>query len=233
MRKFAVLGAGAGGRAAAGDFTFKGCKVNLYNRSRRRIEVIMKKGGVHVSAAPGSGVRQGFAKLNKISANIADVLEEDVECIFVLTTANGHRSLAEACAPYLHEEQVIFFAPGYGGALECAQVFKDKKIEGVTIAESLSLFYACRAVGPAEVRVSRRIGPNLRASAFPSEKTLNVISQLKNLVSLIPAKNVLETTLMNLNPVIHPIPTILNIGQVESKPRAYEKAAYKVYYPYP
>jgi opine dehydrogenase len=221
MEKVAILGAGAGGRSAAVDFTTKDCKVNLYNRSTERIEAIMKKGGIEAKTNEKSGVRAGFAKLNKVTTNIAEALEQDVEIIFVLTIGNAHRDLIEASAPFLHEGQVIFFAPGNGGALECARILKDKDIGGVTIAESLSLFYGCRVTGPAEVTVTGRIGPNLRAAAFPAEKTMDVINKVKNYVPLIKAKNVLETTMMNPNPLIHPIPTLLNIGVAESNPEEF------------
>jgi opine dehydrogenase len=218
MEKVAVLGAGAGGRAAAVDFSSRGCKVNLFNRSKERIEAIIKKGGIEAKTSERSGVKAGFARLNKISTNISEVLEKDVECILVLTIANAHRDLIEASAPYLHRGQIIFFAPGNGGALECAHILKNKNIEGITIAESLSLFYSCRATGPAEVTVTGRIGPNLPAAAFPAEKTMDVINKLKDYVPLVRSKNVLETTLMNLNPLVHPIPILLNIGAVEAAP---------------
>lgn len=216
--KVAVLGAGAGGKALAAYLTAKGCKVNLYNRTRERIEDIIKRGGIEVSADEKSGVDEGFMRLNKISTNIEDILEEDVESIFIVTTANAHKDLIHTCIPYLREGQIVFFAPGYGGALQCAKIFRRERVEGIKIAESLSLFFVCRTAGPSKVRISAIMGPNLRAAAFPSKDTSEVIDKLKNYISLIPAKNVLETTLMNPNPIIHPLPMLSNFAQAELNP---------------
>jgi opine dehydrogenase len=57
-------------------------------------------------------------------------------------------------------------------------------------------------------------------AAMPSNKTAKVIDMLKNYFSIVPAKNALETLLLNPNPVIHPIPTILNISAIEKDPEA-------------
>lgn len=213
--KIAVLGAGNGAFALAGDLTFMGCDVNLFNRSMSRIEPIIKLGGLEVSTQPGIDVKSGFAKLNKITANIGEAMD-GVKLIFVTTTANGHGELSEAMAPYVRDGQTIVFIPGYGGSLECTKIFRDKGITAdVTLADSLTLFHGCRKESPTKVRVSVKL-KNQRIAALPSNRTKQVLTLLKPYYSVKESKNVLETMMLNPNPVIHPLPAVMNVGSIEA-----------------
>ena len=64
--KFAVIGAGHGGKALASHLAIKGFTVNLYNRTLSKIQPIRKLRGIELE-----GEVTGFGKLNIISVLIA------------------------------------------------------------------------------------------------------------------------------------------------------------------
>ena len=217
--KVAVLGAGSAGLATAAYLAIKGCRVNLYNRSEERLDSINKKGGIDLSAHPNAGVEEGFARLGKITTNLKEALE-GVDFVMVTTVANGHKGIAEACVEYLKKGQTIVFVPGYGGALECARIFEMRRMkEEICIADTMTLFFSCRTIGAAQVRVTFMMN-RLPLAAFPSRKTGVIVDELKKYLPVIPARDVLETALLNCNPVIHPAPTILNMATVEKNKNA-------------
>ena len=118
---FAVLGAGNGGLAVAGHLAIMGFRVNLFNRSEERLWGVQKTGGVAVE-----GVVEGFGKINLATTKIEEALE-DSEIIMVVVPATAHRYIAEQCAPYLKDGQIIVLNPGRTfGALELKQVLKSK-----------------------------------------------------------------------------------------------------------
>lgn len=56
----------------------------------------------------------------------------------------------------------------------------------------------------------------LLAATFPAKGSGDTLKTLKEVYpSVFPVSNVLETTLNNENPVVHPAATILNIGRIE------------------
>jgi hypothetical protein len=91
-----------------------GLQVNLYElpEFERNLDPIQERGGIEISGV----VRQGFARLNRMTTDIAGAVE-DVEYILVATQALAHERLAELCAPFAHEGQAIILFPGSGGAL--------------------------------------------------------------------------------------------------------------------
>src|SRR5690554_4633379 len=107
--KIAVLGAGNGGQAIAAYLAFHGKQVNLYNRSYGPIRKIKEIGGIYLE-----GVLKGFARLNKVSTNVAEVIE-NVDLVMIVTPAIAHRFLAKELAPFLQDEQKVVLNPGRTG----------------------------------------------------------------------------------------------------------------------
>ncbi|MBA4320781.1 MAG: hypothetical protein C0412_20515, partial [Flavobacterium sp.] len=117
--KFAVIGAGHGGLAMAGHLALMGFSVALYNRSEERLWGVKSMGGITLE-----GEIEGFAKIEIASTNIKDVIE-DAEIIMVVVPATSHEFIAEQCAPYLRDGQMVILNPGRTfGALEFKQVVR-------------------------------------------------------------------------------------------------------------
>jgi opine dehydrogenase len=99
-----------------------------------------------------------------------------------------------------------------------AKVFKDMGVEkDVTICETESLIYTCKITGPAQIFVKGK-KEKMLVSAFPATRNKTVIEDLKKIFpKFLAAQNVLETTLANVNPPLHPQSILLNMYRVERK----------------
>lgn len=121
--KYAVIGAGHGGKAMAAHLALMGFSVSLYNRSMSHIEVIKKRGGIELDG--DENVPHGFGKLSLVTDKIGDAIK-GVEVIMVVLPSSAHAEIAAAMAPHLKDGQIILLHPGRTcGALEVSKVIRD------------------------------------------------------------------------------------------------------------
>jgi len=211
--RIAILGGGNGAHACAAHLALKGHQVNMFElpQFESNIEAVIERGGIEISGS----VISGFAKLNKVTTNIAEAID-DVELIMQVVPAFGHRKFAETCIPYLKDGQYVVLNPGNGSSLEWYKILKDSAVKkDVKIAETHSLTYACRLQNPGHVQVNHAC-PKVWFAAMPSKDTSEMLALFKELYpSAVAAKNVLEAFFLNGNPIHHPTGTILNAGRIE------------------
>lgn len=250
--KFAVLGAGHGGRAIAAYLAIVGCNVNLYNRTPENIHIIQKSGGIFLTFAPyledyifpegierlepiprrehlltpktdrpvEEDVKQVFGKLNSITSNIEEAVK-DRDVIMVVVPATGHEFMAEQCAPYLRDGQVVLLNPGRCfGALEFYKIVYDYykgNPPDIAIAEAQTLVYACRRTKPRSVRVLG-VKLSVNVAAIPAYKTNEAVELLDDSYpQFTPTKSVMNTSLGNMGCVFHVPITILNATRIDRK----------------
>lgn len=211
-QKFCVLGAGHGGLAMAGHLAIKGFNVNLYNRKRTRIKPVIQRKGIKVE-----GEVQGFGKIELASTNIQECIK-GVDVLMVVVPAYAHPFIAEVCAPYLKENQVVILNPGRtGGALEFYNVLKQKKLKRFPfIAEAQTFLYASRALGPAHAKIFsiKNSVPLATLPAYWIPGVLKIINRA--FPQFIPGDNIFKTSFENIGAIFHPALTILNAGWIES-----------------
>jgi opine dehydrogenase len=119
--------------------------------------------------------------------------------------------------PYLADNQIVLLMPGNaGGALEFAKRLKENKTGGhPLLAEASSCLFACKKDGPGSVWV-RGLKQGLPVAAFPAKETDRVVKSLQEtFTEFSPASHVLETSLTNINHMVHPPGVLLNTGHVE------------------
>jgi opine dehydrogenase len=211
-RRWAVIGGGNGGQSAAGHLGILGFPVTLYDVVQDTVDAISHQGGVHVN-----GAVNGFGEVVLATTDIAAAIE-GADIIMVILPALYHRSVATNLAPHVKEDQIVFVHPGATfGAFEFKQVFREEGCsENIVVAEALSLLYACRLEKPGYASV-KGIKDNLGVAAIPAGKTAEVVEKLQEAFpTMIAGKNVLETSLCNLNALMHPGPTVLNVSMIES-----------------
>jgi opine dehydrogenase len=210
-QRFCVLGAGHGGLAMAGHLGIMGFKVNLYNRGRRKIRPVSHRNGIRVE-----GEIQGFGKIEHVSNNIQECIE-DADILMVSVPAVGHRYIAQNCAPYIRENQIVVLNPGRtGGALEFFNTLKEEGLkEFPFIAEAQTFIYASRAIGPAHARIFsiKNSVPLATLPAYWIPGVLKVIHRA--FPQFVPGDNVFKTSFDNIGAVFHPALTILNAGWIE------------------
>lgn len=212
IRTIAVLGAGNGGCAAAADLSLKGYEVRLYSRSESTLRPIRERDGIEIVEAG----KQSFGRPQLLTSIIAEAVA-GADLIMVAAPASAHRELAVGLAPHLKEGQIIFLNPGHtGGSLHLAAVLAAQGgAAKIRICETVTLTYICRLTGPARVEVYRRT-THLRCAAFPGKFTPELIGEMKKIYpNIVPAENVTETGLSNINAIMHPAGMLGNAGRIE------------------
>jgi len=209
----AVLGAGNGGHAVAANLSLSGFKVNFFELPQfaESFEKVLRTREIRIEGVSVDGT----AKLNLATVDIRQAIK-DVEVIFVITPAFGHQVMAEVCAPFVQDGQIIVLMPGSGGSLQFAKIFRQKRIRReITFAETCTLPYGARLKGPGHVSVLIN-AVLVPTGVFPSQKTDDVIPKLKEFYPVLtPAKDVLEAAINNPNPVVHPVAVLLSATRIE------------------
>jgi len=211
MKRVAILGGGNGGHAIAGDLTLKGFDVTLFSRWPEEFKPLRDQGGIFFTDSSG----ERFVPFNGVCEKIEEALD-GAEMILFTVPAIAHDYYAEACAPYLKAGHVVVLNPGStGGALVFRRRLKEmgSKWDG-PVCETNTLTYICRLSGPARVKVTSRT--RVQFAALPGRETRECFQAFKELFpDAVERRNVLETSLTNINAILHPPGMILNAGWIE------------------
>jgi opine dehydrogenase len=213
---FAVLGAGNGGYCTAADLTLRGYEVRLFETPAfaQNLDPVLQTGGIALRGVAG----EGFAQPALVTTDIKAALV-CADIVFVITTAQGHKTIAQVCAPHLSEGQIVVLVPGcVGGVLEFHhELVRQECTSRVILAETTSLMYAVKKENGNGVW-ARGIKDYLPLAAFPAIHTGEVIDKLLPIYPQItPARHVLDSSFNNLNHVVHPPGALMNLGFVENK----------------
>jgi len=212
--KIAVLGSGAGGTAVAFDWSVHGHDVFLFDFDRfpDNVRQIAATGRIEAE-----GDLEGSAPVAYSGHQIETVMS-GAAIVFLVGPAFATRPFAAACAPYLEVGQEVVVCPGStGGAL----AFKHEAGLGVDsdkfrVSETSTLPYAVRLTDPGHIRVFLKLTGGFFVATLPARQTERTLELLQEVYpGLEPARNVLQTTLQNANPVIHPVVTLLNTALLE------------------
>ncbi len=207
----AILGAGNGGIAAAADLGVRGFRVALCNRSRERLEPFIRLGGVEMTGALG----ETTVRVGRITTDVADAVR-GADLIMLTVPAHGQEYYAEALASVIEPPQlVVLNSSNTGSALHVARILASRGAPPVPVAELNSLTYICRMASPTRVNIT---GParTIRMGVLPTAATAEAFARLARYYPQAqPASSVLETSLMNLNAVLHPPGMLMNAGWIE------------------
>jgi opine dehydrogenase len=208
------LGSGNGGCAVAFDCASHGHSVNLFDFTRfsDNIRKIQETGGIYAE-----GALEGFASIQYAGHDIERVLDR-AEIIIAVGPAYSTQPFAKACRPYLQNGQIVLICPGScGGSL----AFKNGaglsiRDSATVVAETSTLPYAVRLVEAGKIRVFLKLRGGLFVAAVPASNTDKVLRSISDVYpAMARAKNVLQTSMQNGNPVIHPTVTLLNAALLE------------------
>lgn len=218
-KNIAMIGAGNGGRAMAAHFTRCGASVNLCDLFPEYIQEIKKGGGIHLEEQDSSQ----FFPLKNITENIGEAVR-DVKMVIVVTPAFTHKMIAEACADYLKDGQILVLNPGRtAGALEFYNCLRDNGChKDIIVAETQTLIYSCRRVGGTKVRIYG-VKDSVDISSIPGNRIDEVIEALHPYYPQFkPTKNALQTSLANIGAMFHPLPILMNVGRIETDERGFK-----------
>jgi opine dehydrogenase len=212
-RRYAVIGAGHGGKAMAADLAARGFSVNLYNRTPEHITEIVLRREIELECEDGT---VHACRLDVVTSDISEALD-GADVILVVLPASAHRDIARLCATRLRSGQIVVLNPGRtGGALEFRRILNQMGCAGdVIVAETGTFLFVSRSTGPAQARIFRRKNA-IPLAALPAIHTNQVLEVVHDaLPQFIPAVNVLYTSLDNMGAVFHPALTLLNAGWIE------------------
>jgi opine dehydrogenase len=214
-KKIAVIGAGNGGTAIAGDLTLAGheCRLFEFEQWAENVNAVNAQGGIKVTGV----AHTGFAKVALATTDLRAAVE-GAELIMVATQALTHTLVAEALAPLVCSGQVIILWPGSGGTLEMRRIFDKKRVKAdVILAEGATLPYCCRRLeGPGTVNIHRIDGPRNYVAALPASRTPQLMDALQGVYDTVaPARSIIEPALYNPNIIVHPVGALFNMGRIE------------------
>lgn len=215
-KTIAVIGAGNGGCAIAGDMTLAGheCRLFEFPEYADNIAPMQATGGIEVTGI----ARTGFARLALATTDLAAAIE-GADVIMVATQALTHERVGRELAPLLREGQAVVLWPGSGGTLAVRAVWDELGMDApVLLAEGVTFPYCCRRLeGPGTVNIHRIDGPNMLFAALPASDTPAAIAALKGTYAEMvkPGRTILEPALYNVNIIVHPVGALLNMGRIE------------------
>ncbi len=209
MVNVAVLGGGNGAHAAVADLTLKGFRVSLFSRWPEELRAIDERGGIDLIDQEG----EHFVPFNRICGSIREVME-DAEVILITIPAIAHEYYAYACLPHLKKGMIIILNPGStGGALAFKKILKENGMD-MDVCETNTLTYICRLIGPSRVKVTSR--SRVQFASIPGKKTEKYFDLFRAIFPEgLKSNNVIETSLTNINAILHPPSMILNAGWIE------------------
>lgn len=208
---FAIVGNGPGGCAAAAVMAELGHDVRLYGRSVDKVRALSK--GLTI-------IEDDTPRTITIVRHTADLSAavSGARNVVVMVPTSAVPAYATKLAPLLGPDSRVLLAPGHtGGALafRTALLRARPELDRVPVAETYTLPFITRMTGPTEVTVWRRMS-NLLTGVLPHTETESVVEVFRRGFSnLIPASSILETSLTNLNAIMHPPGMIGNIGWIE------------------
>ena len=209
-----VLGAGAGGTAVAFDCASYGHDVRVFDFEQfpDNIAMIAEQGGINAE-----GDISGFGPIAYSGHDIDEALQE-AELIYVVGPAYSTEPFGEAVAGKLNAGQTVIVSPSScGGALAFKRAaglaLND---ESVRVAETSTLHYAVRLTEPGRINVFLKLKAGNLLAALPRSHTSDILELIADVYpSMEPAESVLQTSLQNANPIIHPAVTLSNAARIE------------------
>ena len=209
-----VLGAGAGGTAVAFDCASHGHDVRLFDFEQfpGNVAKIAEQKGIHAE-----GDIAGFGPIAYSGHDVDEALR-GAELIYVVGPAYSTEPFGDAVAGKLVAGQTVIVSPSScGGALafkRAAGLALDD--ESIRVAETSTLHYAVRLTEPGKIRVFLKLKAGNLLSALPGQHTDDILKLIADVYpGMEPAKNVLQTSLQNANPIIHPAVTLSNAARIE------------------
>jgi len=209
-----VVGSGNGGLATAFDFACHGHSVRLFDTPHfpDHVAEVADAGGIHAT-----GEIEGFAKITYSGHDIEAALD-DAELVVLVGPAYSTEHQAAVVAPHVVPGQAVLICPA-----SCAGALTFKRIAGlaladesITVGETSTLPYAVRILAPGRINVFHKLGGGVYVAGLPRSGTGRLLAMIQDVYPAAEAADsVLQTTLQNGNPVIHPAVTLLNAALIE------------------
>ena len=200
--KVAVLGSGNGGCAAAFDWAFHGHQVSLWSFTDHghNVEEIAEAGSITCT-----GDLEGTAPI--------------AYSVLMVGPAYATEHFGRELKGRLNPEQALIVMPGSClGAVVCKNALGlPLTADSPLVGETSTLPYGVRVDAPGHIHMYNKVDGGMWVAALPGTGTPRLVELLRQVYpGMEPARSILQTSLQNGNPVIHPAVTLCNASRIES-----------------
>lgn len=215
--KVAILGAGHGGVAMAGDLTLAGHEVRLaaVPEHAGNLKLLQAFGGIMVEGVTSSGAPVGFARPAMMTTDVAAAIR-GARVIMVVVPAFGQDAYMRLIIEHGEKGQLVVFNPGKFGTLSFAKMLKETgRRDDFLIGETESFIFAAKTKGMGHVNI-KATKSELPYAALPANRTAEALMILTDLYpQMSPSMGVLQTSIDAPGLIIHPITTLMNMSRIE------------------
>lgn len=229
-RPIAVLGGGNSAFATAAALALAGHQVSLFEAPEcsESVRPIQTNRRITLDASGIDGAPHGTAQLDVVTTEPEEALV-GAEVVFFVVPAFAEERFTELCLPFVNPAQlIVFFCGNLGSALAFAhRALQAGERALPMIVETDGLYYGGFKSDERGVRLTG-LKAGLCAAAFPAPQTDNALERLNEIFpgyTFGRARNVIETGMRNMNPMLHPAISILNAGRTtpDGEPFLYYK----------
>lgn len=207
--RVAVLGAGAGGAAAAADLTLRGHAVRLWHPRVPRLESFRATGVVRYEGVLG----EGAAVLETATTDLTDALE-GAEAAVLTLPAVVRETVVDAWIASRARTPLVLDPGHTGGALHWAALLRRAGAELPPLAAFSTLTYVARSHEPGSVSVTGVASRVLAAGLPGGARALELARELYPQAEPVP--DVIAVDLANTNLVLHPPGVVLGAAWIEA-----------------
>lgn len=207
--KFAVIGMGRTGHTMTCYLLNKGQEVIVWDRNKDKLALIEKK-GITITGA----IDKHFSP--KVAFDIKQAVK-DADYILVMTTADGHESVAKLLHGLLRlAQRILIFNCNWGAYVFFNELASEIKKNNILVGETCGMLLMSPTASDGNCYL-KAIKSKLQIATIPSNSCNKMIDELKDVFpQFYPGKNVIETSMSGANPIIHSAINMFNLSTIEN-----------------
>lgn len=213
-KTWAIVGGGNGGQTLAGHLATLGQNVRLFDVVQKTVDELNETKKIHLSHAV-----EGIGEIQFATTDMAQALDGADNIVMVLPSIY-HAEMAKKIIPHLKDGMTVLIHPEAScGAIAFRKAMKDMGcVADVVVGAACTLIYSTRIIKNGDIFV-HGIKNAVPIAALPASDNDRLEKAICGVLPwFVICKSVLETSLDNLNAMMHPAPTVLMTSRIEADP---------------
>ena len=214
QKTWAIIGGGNGGQALAGHLGLLGQRVRLFDVMQKTVDALNETHMITLHHAV-----EGVGTIEFATTDIEKAMDGADNLIIVLPSIY-HASVAEKMIPHLRDGQAVLLHPEES----CGAIMFRRQMEhmgckaDVSVGGASTLMYSTRIIKNGEVQIFglKKEVPFAALPARDNARLAEAICPVLPCFKLL--GSVLETSIDNLNAMMHSGPMLLNTSRIEAEP---------------
>lgn len=160
------------------------------------------------------GEAEYSVRFKKVTSSYRSVAHSEI--VVIAVPASYHADVFEKLIPFIRDGQMVVLFPACFGAISLKRAVLEKNID-ITICEAVSFLNVCESLDENTIFIQEEKS-SMRMSVSPRERSQEALERLNHYFGILShAENFLDTSMHNINMVLHPLPLLLNIGYADKK----------------